>query len=401
MNTAAKSSHATTPTLRRKANRLGAMLPFLAMCMVVIVGIMAFAVDVSYMHTLRAELRLASDAAVRAGTETLRSTQSPEKAVAKTIEIAGLNSVGGHAIQLTSQDIQLGQTQYQNDGSWKFVEGLQPYQAMRVNVRFGNGTPNPAIPLFFGRFWGIETVAANSESVASHYDQDIVLCIDRSHSMCFDLSGKDWAYPKETLAKKNKDPYLQKPGALTSRWASLQKGVIDFLAECQKVNTKPNVALITWASQVTERNGENLPPVYTSPKIQLEENFTSEYTKVAKKITDKGGKAMFGGTDMSSGMEAAIDLLMDDKARPLARKTMILMTDGQWNMGRDPKDVANEAVAQGITIHCITFLQGTDSSEMSEVARITGGMHYHAATENELRAAFTELARLMPVVLTN
>ncbi len=105
------------------------------------------------MHTLRAELRLASDAAARAGTEELRATQSPERAIAKTIEIAAMNSVGGNPIKLTSQDIQLGQTQYQDDGTWKFVPGLTPYQALRVNVRFGDGAPNPSVPLFFGRFW--------------------------------------------------------------------------------------------------------------------------------------------------------------------------------------------------------------------------------------------------------
>ena len=110
---------------------------------------------------------------------------------------------------------------------------------------------------------------------------------------------------------------------------------------------------------------------------------------------------MLGGTDMSSGMNAGLDMLLSNKTRPLARKTMILMTDGEWNMGYDPKIVAREAVGQGITIHVITFLGNTDSEEMSEVARITGGAYYHAANEDQLRAAFKELARLMPVVLTN
>jgi Ca-activated chloride channel homolog len=386
---------------RRRLNRMGAMLPFLAICMVFIVGMMAFSVDVSYMHTLRAELRLASDAAARAGTEELRATQSPERAIAKTIEIAAMNSVGGNPIKLTSQDIQLGQTQYQDDGTWKFVPGLTPYQALRVNVRFGDGAPNPSVPLFFGRFWGIQSVAANSESVASHYDQDIVLCLDRSHSMCFDLSGRDWVYPRETRSRRGRDPYYMKPGASTSRWASLQKGVTDFLVECDKVNVKPNVALVTWASDITESNGENQPSPYRSPKVRTEENFTSNYNNVRNKVNSLGNKAMFGGTEMSAGMDSAIDVLTDDDARPLARKTIILMTDGQWNMGRDPKQVALEAAEEGITIHTITFLQGTDSEEMTELSRLTGGKHYHANNEDELRGAFTELARLMPVVLTN
>lgn len=381
--------------------RRGAMLPFMAICMVFVVGLMAFSVDVSYMHTLRAELKLASDAAVRAGTEELRATQSPDRAIARTIEIAAMNKVGGRAVSLTTSDIQLGQTQYQQDGTWKFVQGLTPFQAIRVNVRFGEGTPNPSIPLFFGRFYGITALAASSESVASHYDQDIVLCLDRSHSMCFDLTGDDWSYPAESKKKKGKDPYYLKPGPTASRWASLTKGVNDFLVECNKVNLKPNVALVTWASEITESGGENLPSPYKSPKVRIEEDFTTAYSKIQSKVAGLGTKAMFGGTEMSTGMESAISVLTDEEARPLARKTIILMTDGQWNMGRNPTEVALEAKEEGITIHTITFLQNTDSSEMDELAALTGGYHYHATNENELRAAFTELARLMPVVLTN
>lgn len=385
---------------RSSENRTGAMLPFLAICMVIVVGVMAFAVDVSYMHTLRAELRLASDAAARSGTETLRRTQSPDQAVAKAIEIAAMNKVGGNPVKLTTDDVQLGQTEYQPDGSWKFVQGKLPTQALRVNVRFGKGTPNAAIPLFFGKFWGIQSVASKSESIAAHFEQDIVLSLDRSHSMAFDMSGVDWVYPKETL-KKKKDPYTLRPGEATSRWAALQRAVDAFTSEVSNLNAKPQVSLVTWASTTSIKGGENLPVYFTSPEIDILESFTTNYDNISNKARGKGGKAMVGGTNMSAGMYAAINQFNDSKARPLAIKTMILMTDGQWNMGTNPVTVAREAAAKGIKIHTVTFLEGTDSTEMAEVARVTGGTHFHAATEEELQQAFIDLARMLPVVLTN
>ncbi len=272
-------------------------------------------------------------------------------------------------------------------------------QALRVNVRFGPGSPNPSIPLFFGKFWGIQNIASNSEAVAAHFDQDIVLCLDRSHSMCFDLSGQDWEYPPETRRRRG-DPYLMKPGAQNSRWAALQRGVDVFVEEVEQVNTKPQVALVTWASEIRVSNAENLPSPYLSPRVTVEEEFTTNFNQLSNKTKAKGGKGMMGGTDMSSGIRAAMERFGLGAARPLARKTIILMTDGQWNMGTNPVDLAREAAGQGITIHTLTFLDRGATTDMIEIAKVTGGKHFHANDEAELQEAFRELARLLPVVLT-
>ena len=49
----------------------------------------------------------------------------------------------------------------------------------------------------------------------------------------------------------------------------------------------------------------------------------------------------------------------------------------------------------------ITFLPDAASADMVQVAQMTGGKHYHANNEAELIAAFQELARTLPVVLTD
>jgi hypothetical protein len=49
----------------------------------------------------------------------------------------------------------------------------------------------------------------------------------------------------------------------------------------------------------------------------------------------------------------------------------------------------------------ITFLPGAVSTDMTQVAELTGGRYIHADTEEELVAAFEELARTLPVVLTD
>ncbi len=53
-------------TVSEQQNRRGAMLIFIAVLLLVFVGIIAFSVDVAYMHLSRTQLRTASDAAARA-----------------------------------------------------------------------------------------------------------------------------------------------------------------------------------------------------------------------------------------------------------------------------------------------------------------------------------------------
>jgi hypothetical protein len=80
---------------------------------------------------------------------------------------------------------------------------------------------------------------------------------------------------------------------------------------------------------------------------------------------------------------------------------IILMTDGQWNEGRNPIRAAEDARDKGIIVHVVTFLPDAVSSDAQQVATTTGGLYIHANNEAELVAAFEKLARTLPVVLTD
>ena len=102
---------------------------------------------------------------------------------------------------------------------------------------------------------------------------------------------------------------------------------------------------------------------------------------------------------MSSGLDEAI-LVLKASDRPLAKKIIVLMTDGQWNQGRSPVLSAQDAKAANIVIHRISFLPGAIQPDLNTIAATTGGRYYHADNETELRDAFSELAKSLPVVLT-
>lgn len=69
--------------------------------------------------------------------------------------------------------------------------------------------------------------------------------------------------------------------------------------------------------------------------MEVDEKLTFDYKKISKAVTKRGDQVMPGSTNMSAGLDGAIDVLNASK-KPLAKKTIILMTDGLWNQGVDP-----------------------------------------------------------------
>ena len=188
----------------------------------------------------------------------------------------------------------------------------------------------------FGKMLGQSKYQLSQIAVASQYEQQVVLCLDRSHSMCFDLTGIDWVYPNGlTLPSAQDEP--PQPG---SRWASLELAITNFLQALTDSSYPPEVSLVTWGSDTTVSVWENFNGVMTEVKkdfkaMEVDEKLTFDYKKISKAVTKRGDQVMPGSTNMSAGLDGAIDVLNASK-KPLAKKTIILMTDGLWNQGVDP-----------------------------------------------------------------
>ena len=107
-----------------------------------------------------------------------------------------------------------------------------------------------------------------------------------------------------------------------------------------------------------------------------------------------------GFTNIEAGIAAGIEALTGPEARPLAEKTMVVLTDGVFNRGAHPKFIAATAASQGITIHTVTFSDGAEQTAMQEVAAAAGGRHFHAPDAAALEQIFREIASTLPVVMT-
>lgn len=430
-------------------HRKGAMLFLVLALLVIVLAMVVYSVDVAFMQLARSELRAAVDAAAKAAAgELTLSNGDKSKATARGILAASENTVAGQPLLLDEIDFEFGQSLQQPDQSWTFVPNLEPYSAVRVTAEKSSKTKSGPVKLFFAPLFGSDTFSPTQVAVASQFKQEIVLSIDRSHSMAFDESGTDWTYPSGVQGidfngdrKINStDTLLAYPDPYASRWAQLTTAVDHFVSIVEEREQVPNIGLVTWGSSIGTSSYEYRLTRQTVPAVMqnsamielkgpkktkrpmknieilgialdpammfdfLYDLYPAEHTEHGETIMaglfNLGNHYMHGGTNASAGIDAAVEVI-EREGDPDSKKVIVLMTDGQWNQGRDPVEAAKDAKAKSIIVHTITFLDAAEQSTMIEVATITGGRHYHASDASQLKAIFQELALSIPVALTN
>ena len=383
-------------------SRRGGVMIFMVAGVVMLLAMTMISVDIASMQLVRTELRASTDAAAKAGAESLLRTQNDTKAVKAAVDMALLNTVAGKAFKIASQDVVIGTSVQQTDGSWAFTAGGDRPNAVRVNTKMIPGSASGPVSLAFARVFNAGTFTPTRSSTASAIRQEICLSIDRSASMSFNLSGVDWDYPPS--GGYNRRP---RPG---SRWYAMRKAVDIYLDEVKDTSVPSRVALVTWASDMSgedlpeENNWGLLAPVFSalaSIVSRLEAALSYDFNLIDTKLDQLGEHPIYGSTNMSAGIDKAVETMTAANVLPYATRTVVLMTDGQWNQGRNPKLAAEDARDKGIIIHVVTFLPGAASADAKEVATITGGTYIHANNEAELIEAFRKLARTLPVVLTD
>lgn len=432
----------------RSSERQGAMMIFILLLLIIVLAMVVYSVDVAFMQLARSELRAAVDSAAKAAAGELSlSNGDRDKAIAKGVLAASYNDVAGSPLLLDESNFELGQSYEQKDGTWVFVPEMLPYSAVRVTAEKSEESKSGPVRLFFSPLFGADTFSPKQTAVASQFKQEIVLAIDRSHSMTFDESGTSWSYPAGVLGLdfnkdrviNSDDPLIAYPDPYESRWSQLTAAVDSFIEIVELRDRVPRIALVTWGSKLDTNSYEyrltnktvaavtqhtpleypegtrtsksssgllNLIGKVLSVKqmIDLLRNLystphTAHGGTIMASLFELGSQSMHGATNASAGIDEALAILVND-GEPDAKKVIVLMTDGQWNQGRDPVEAAYDARDHHVVIHTVTFLDAAEQTTMEQVATITGGRHYHASNAVQLKAVFEELARTIPVALT-
>ncbi len=369
---------------RNTSDRRGAMMVLIAICLPLLVIMAAIAVDVAWMQLARTELRTATDSAARAGAKELSLKQNVSAARSKAQAVAARNLVAGDPLLLANGDIQVGKSTQIGTGRFTFTDGGEKPNAVRVTGNRKSGSTSGSVDLLFSKVLGVKEFEPTRVATSSQLDRDICLVVDRSGSMMWTLTSDN--YPKGTKA-------CDEPHPTQSRWGALATSVDAFLDELSSTVQDERVALVSYSSNTTEC--KNTYKIST-----IDSDLVSDYDVVRSEMNRISSKPVKGATAISAGLDNGIKVLTGKKTRPFAVKTIVLMTDGVHNLGKEPIESAKVAAKSDITIHTITFSDNADIKRMKAIAAATGGKHFHATTQSELSTIFREIAATLPVLTT-
>lgn len=331
-------------------DREGAMLPILAVVIIILFIAVSLGVDIARMHVTRSELRTATDAAARAGVEALGRLQNRQAAIDAAIAAANANVVAGKNLTITAGDIQLGTSFENNDGTFGFDTDGNIVNAVSVLGRRTADSPDGTVNLLFGPIFGVTDFEPVASSIATRSDRDIALVLDVSGSMSVD-----------------------------GRFQALTDALSEFLQILDATPQQERISLT----------------VYSTADRKLQD-MTDNFALIRNVFANESPG---GFTAIGQGLNTGLNSVLSDPGiRPFAQKSIIVMTDGNHNRGVSPDIIAQLCADEGITVHTITFSAGANQQLMRRVADIAGGRHIQADSNQDLIDAFEEIARQLSVL---
>ena len=337
------------------------------------------------MQMTRTELRAATDLAAKAGANTLSRTQDIAQATFIAKEIALENTVGGKNLALDDADFEFGRSTRSGNGKYLFTAGGATPNSVRITGRRTSTSADGPVPLYFGAFWGRDEFEPVVSSTATFVDVDVCLVLDRSSSMKLDVT--------ETAGgMSGSDPRTcQVPGP-SSRWIALETAVSAFLDTVGQSSASVNVAIVTFSSDNYEPCGEE------NIEATIDQSLTSDVNAASAAMATRANTIWNGMTNIDAGIRLGTQVLSDSsQGRPYADKVMIVFTDGVYT-GDDPVPDARVAGDEGISVMTVTFSDGANQDDMTDVADAANGSHYHAPDSAALTAIFEDLAVFVSVL---
>ncbi|MDA1053481.1 MAG: VWA domain-containing protein [Planctomycetota bacterium] len=337
----------------RRLRPKGAIAVLSAFALVIMVAMLAMALDVGFMSSVRTDMQTAADAGALAGAGELANGQQAAEVAARKYVMSNAETRPGVSDADIATNISVG---HWDRGQRSFTKDQTPLNAVKVVADRNNA------PLFFGNVLNQHAFNMQASAVATFQPRDIMLVLDYSGSM-----------------------------RVHNKIGALKDAVAAFIAVLQQ-------------SQSNDRVGFS---VY-STEGRLAKSLTFDLPDLLRDVRSRSAD---GWTNMGQGMEKG-RIELTNNARAGTKKLMVVMTDGMANRptNRDPfqyvRDEADAAAAAGIPIVAISFSADSDQTIMQHIADTTQGVHYHVAgsvsqQEVELKRVFREVAAQRPLVLVD
>lgn len=417
------------------------MIVILALTVVALLGMVAFAIDTGYIFNVNTELQRAADAGALAGAGML--IQGSQAAEAATREYVIANMVGGRDVNDAEIVFETG---HWDPNTRSFAASAILPSAIKVTVIREDQ------PLFFARVLGRDTFDTKATSVARFQPREVMLVLDYSGSMNDDSELKSASTLGTSTVESNiADMYSQLgsptfgnmtfntqyisstdtttvlntlglngvaypyPGGSWSDYVNYVKGSItsnyrkdygyltwvDYLQnrreasnetpDLWKTDEQPITALknavavfLAYMDEVDTDDRIGLA-VYNSPSQVglLEQGLTDDYDAVETISRQRQAGHYDAYTNISGGLATARKEI-EDNGRKGSYKLIILMTDGIANRPSNESTakaaVYSEAALAAdarIPVVTISLGAGADTALMQSVADTTGGKHFN------------------------
>jgi Flp pilus assembly protein TadG len=167
-------------SIQNRPQHRGAILLLTVLLIVVLLGMIAFAVDLGYLMMAKTQLQAAADSAALAAAGTMGGQS--QDATNAAILFAKQNLVGNQPVKLASSDITYGTWDKTTKPPFTPTLNGGLSNAAKVTAR-ADSTTSGAIPLFFGRIFNLYSVNLSASATATCNPRDICFVVDLSGSM--------------------------------------------------------------------------------------------------------------------------------------------------------------------------------------------------------------------------
>lgn len=215
----------------------------------------------------------------------------------------------------------------------------------------------------------LDPVSPSTEYRMRREGLDIVLVLDLSGSM------HDPLQPRRFFGQR----FVETPGSDKSRLDIVKDAMIGFIQR----RRSDRVGLVVFS-----RQGYVVAPMTTDTSYLL------QYLKMVDRSTLAGE----GQTGIGEGIFTALQLAGQKDHQKNGNKSgvVVVFTDGENNVGKDPFSAMQEAGARGFKVYFmgIELERNLDAPRIINAVQATGGNHYDVRDSEQIKRAYLDIDRL-------
>jgi Flp pilus assembly protein TadG len=390
------------PSPRRMRARRGNYAILAGVTLTAMLGMAALAVDTALIHYAKIQSQAVADAGAHAALVMLRETGNIEASRDFAMNVVSANRLLGARAVVEDEDIVFGTWDYDTrafdaDGEWT--------NSVQVTVRKTSDSDNGPVATLFMRLFGVQynEVQATAPAIGALRFREIIVVQDVTGSFADEIDlARDADLALLDYLAENPQPG-DRIGMVTfvgaaEVWTELLHVEEDYGAIRADWND------MDWCDRSYWPWYSYAPPIFHSAPQMMGCNSGS----------DPATFYYDSGTNQGSGIEAALEVLVDeDLTDSHALKTIIIVSDGEPTCIPSSDVACNNAVAlegynaadyaedEGISIYSVSYNQSYDPDQSAYMeALVRGyGRFYETPDAEELPGILEEIASSIPISL--